>query len=427
MQIRKELHCARMHRRFTFPLTMSLRGRVYPLVNWSEGGVLAAVDRTLLQQNVVEFAELLLPCSDGIYSLPVQLKPLRATAEGWACQFVDLPSREQAILRFFAEILLRGDGVLMSELDAAGKITQHVVAAVPPPKEDAKTARELVLPMGIRIPMRHAVLIGALVLVVAILGYFVLPMVGAGIMRKFTKQDHLEAVAAGRVEAARLGIQDLDQKIAAVEEFLERGAPGGITPLRAEQRRALEVGLEQLKTEREMARVHLGVLETNLEMIRKGDFLLEEAVFSGYETDTRLKQAPYLSEVLNDLALSSRTSPQSEEDRSKFVRVAEARLAQARFAYDSVSTRRETLEKIVARAEMAGNASAFPQNTLDLLRQDLRLLEIEQARVNDTIGLLEANLEAVKKGNFTYEMQLLQRFDPRIMPASGSQAPDTQP
>jgi hypothetical protein len=410
-----------MHRRFTFPLSISLRGQVYPLINWSEGGVLIAVAPSALEKDILQHAEVLISCSDGMYSLPVQISPIRLTSEGWACKFVDLPAREQAILRFFADIVLRGDGVLMAELDAAGKLAHNVIAT-PPPKEEPP-----VLASGpfafLQVPWRYVGLIMGLIVTVGLLAFVVVPYIGANVIKKFTKGEHLEVVARARVQAAQLSIADLEQKIRLVQSFLSEAQPGGTIPLRPEQIRALQVGLEQLETEREMALVHLGVMEKNLALIKKGDFLIEEAVFSGYNTDARLTQMPFLDTILNDLAVSGRSAPTSPESLAGFQKVAGVRLSQARFALETVEVKRDTLEKIVARAEAAGAASAFPQNTLDLMRRDLELLRIEEQRLADTIGLLEDNVRAVQEGNFTYETQLLQRFDPRILPSTGAQSP----
>jgi hypothetical protein len=410
MNIRKEIHCARMHRRFSFPLSLSFGGQVQPLENWSQGGILVKVPENTFRTGEIETAELMIPCSDGMYSLPVQLFPLRSTVTGWACKFVDMPPREQAILKFFTEIVLRGDNVLMAELDAAGRIARNPEPR-PPSTQTIPSEKEGNDRAHFRLPVKYIALVAALVAVVALLGYFIVPYVAGNILQKFSKSSNLETVAQSRVLTANLAVQDLDNKIRAVEEMLA-GSSGGLS-LRSEQRDALEIGLSQLRTEREMALVHLQVLETNLDLIRRGDFLIEEAVFSGYNTDARLSTAPYLGEILSDIAVGGRMFPQTEEDRRKFGRVAQARLAEARHNFQATKVKRETLEKIVERAEKAAQASAFPQNTLDLLRRDVELQRIEEQRLQDIIALLEENVEAVQQGNFTYELQLLQRFDPR--------------
>lgn len=414
MNIRKEIHCARMHRRFTYPLSISLDGNVYPLVNWSEGGVLVSMPSLSLHKEQHVYGELMIPCADGMYSLPVQLCPLRETSEGWACKFVDMPPRELAILKFFIEIVLRGDSVLMAELDGAGRIARN-----PDPKPPDATPSPLGDTPGTwqklsRVPWKYTLLILSLLLLIGLLGFFIVPYIAGNVWQKLSKASNMETVAQSRVVAANLATQDLDNKIAAVESLLrgDVAGTGGVT-LRPEQKHALEIGLAQLLTEREMAQVHLQVLETNLELIRRGDFLIEESIFAGYNTDVRLSTPPYLSDILTDLSAGNRMFPQTAEDREKFGRVANARLSQARHNHQATAVKRQTLEVIVGRAEKAAAASALPQNTLDLMKRDLELLRIEEQRLDDIIVLLEENVQAVKDGNFTYELQLLQKFDPR--------------
>lgn len=412
-----------MHRRFTFPLSVSIRGKVLSLANWSEGGALVPTDPNFFQEKRIEHAELLIPCSDGMYSLPLQLLPLRQTAQGWGCQFLDLPPREQAILRFFSEIVLRGDSVLMSELDSAGKLANAITPLPPPVEAPAKAKDEPGLfAKLLLIPVKHLALLLSLLVIIGLLAYFIVPYVGGNVMKKLTRGTHLETVAESRIDAAKLGVKDLENKIQSIQDMLSTGrlAATGST-LRPEQIQALEMSKSQLETEREMALVHLRVLQANLDLIRAGDFLIEEAVFAGYNTDSRISPAPYVSDVLSDLSTGGVGPPQTEEDRAKFERVARARLSQAEFSKDSVTVRRQALERIVERAEKAGIASALPQNTLDLMKRDLALLQIEENRLADTISLLKANVEAVEAGNFTYEMQLLQKFDPRPAATSGSQ------
>lgn len=75
--------------------------------------------------------------------------------------------------------------------------------------------------------------------------------------------------------------------------------------------------------------------------------------------------------------------------------------------------RHEALQKIVDRAVRAGEASALPQNTVDLMKRDLDLLGVETRRLESLCQLLEQNVHAVQQGNYTFEIQLLQKFDAR--------------
>lgn len=414
------MHCARLHRRLTFPLNLSLHGKVFPLVNWSLGGMLIRCGESEIRRDTPENGEILIPCSDGVYSLNVRFTGVRRTPEGWGVQFVDLPPRERSIIHFYADALLRGEMVAMEELDEAAKIPAApivppglapLVSNTLPTDADAETEEGMWERLR-QVPSRHWLLLSILTTVVIVIGFFVIPYLVGSVHKKFARPAEFLKIAESRVAAAEIGLRDIDQKIVTVREMLTGPEQSSLT---SEQRRALELGLAQLEIEREMARVHLGVLETNRDLIKKGDLLIEESIFSGYNTDTRSVPAPYLDQVVSSISANRNSVPQSPEERKKFEAVAQARVRQAEFSLNSTTIKRKALADIVTRAEKAGPASALPQNTLEILKRDLALLEIEEKRLEDVLALLRDNLEAVKKGSFTYETQLLQKFDPAIV------------
>jgi len=412
MRIRSEQHCARLHRRVTFPLHLSTGGQMFAVINWSVGGILVDAGNHVLRLGRVENGELLIPCTDGVFSLSVRFQPVRHAAQGCGCQFVDLPLREQAILHYYVDAVTEGRPTSMEELDEAGQNGRATLLAPAPastpPSEPSEPATTAVPPSLAR---RRRVMIGVMGLILALIGFFVLPYVGGSIMKKFTRPGEYLKVAESRVEAAQLNIRDLDRKIASLNELMAGNQ--GMGTLHAEQVRILELGLGQLQTERDMAAVHLRVLEANRDLIEKGDFLIEETIFSGYNTDSRLSPAPYLTEVLTDLAAGRRMEPRTVEDREKFSLIAQARLEQAQHSLEAVRIRQASLAAIVERAEKAGIASALPLNKLDEMRRDQALYGVEEKRIESLIALLQENVAAVASGNFIYETQLLQRFDPR--------------
>lgn len=416
MKIHSEFHCARLHRRLNYPVNFSFQGRVFTLRNWSVGGMFFPMESDLLQLGRAESGEMIIPCSDGIFSLPVHFKAVRETPEGWGCQFLDLPPREQAILHFYAEALQQGNLIRMEELDAAGRVTPPEPAPLPPvlspaARTERMSADSFVSQKWNSHFYRRIYLIAGLGLVLAILAFVVVPYIGRVVLNKFNRPSEYLKVAESRVEAARLNLRDIEQKKNSIQKLL--GSESSGIALHPEQRLALELSLTQLSTEEEMAAVHLRVLEANRDLIQRGDFLIEESIFSGYNTDSRLSQAPYLSDVLQTLVSGRQAGPANAADQSKYELIAQTRLEQAQHALESVRIRHEALQKIVDRAVRAGEASALPQNTVDLMKRDLDLLGVETRRLESLCQLLEQNVHAVQQGNYTFEIQLLQKFDAR--------------
>ncbi len=131
MNIQAEPNCARKYRRLTSPMTASIGGKVLTVKNWSPGGMLVDADPDILRRDVIEAGELLIPCTDGIYMLPVQVQPVRWQGSECGCQFVDMPPRERGILHFYADMVMRGEPASVDDLEKAGKIT---VSTDPPPE-----------------------------------------------------------------------------------------------------------------------------------------------------------------------------------------------------------------------------------------------------------------------------------------------------
>jgi hypothetical protein len=163
-------------------------------------------------------------------------------------------------------------------------------------------------------------------------------------------------------------------------------------------------------------------LQADVEAVKKGDFFFEQSVLGGYGTEHHTDPVPYLTEILADIAQDAKSSPRQTEDRQKYVLVAEDRVKQAQYQLHSVELQRQALEAIVARCADPAHKGALPENSLDLTRRDIALLDMDAGRLRDLLTLLEANLTAARNGNFVFETNLLQRYDPDLMRPAPSTA-----
>ena len=102
--------------------------------NWSTGGVFLSDSEDTFQGDRIEEGEMLMPCADGIFILPVQIQPLHRKSGGLGCQFVDMPPRERAILHAYADFVTRGQSVTIALLEDS--------ARTPLPTEPGNAAAE---------------------------------------------------------------------------------------------------------------------------------------------------------------------------------------------------------------------------------------------------------------------------------------------
>jgi len=415
MKILSEANCARKYRRLTSPMNVSVGGRVLPTANWSPGGILVRTEAESFVKDRIDAGELLIPCLDGIFSVAVQIHPIHRSAAGWGCKFVDMPPRERAILHFFADSVARGVSVYMGELDEAGQAAQ---ALEPPPA--AVLEEETSPPVSralARFPIKRIAVVAALLLAIGGIGSFVVPYFLASLLNKLNAKNEYLEVANGRLQTAELSLADLDAKIGLVQKLLREDEGKGA--MGSDQRRLLELGLSQLQTEQKMKSLRVKMLRDNVSAVQKGSFFFEQSsLLDNSANDLKSDSAPYLSEILNDRSAASRLEPRTTEEANKFLLVAQTRVKDAEYARKSTQIRREALEKIVSRAVQSGPLATFPLNQLDLMRRDIALYKVEEDRLANLLTLLHDNVSAIQRGDYTYELRLLQRYDPQSSKAA---------
>ncbi|OJU98946.1 MAG: hypothetical protein BGO12_17630 [Verrucomicrobia bacterium 61-8] len=368
--------------------------------------MLVDADPDILRRDVIEAGELLVPCTDGIYMLPVQVQPVRWQGAECGCQFVDMPPRERGILHFYADSVMRGEPVSVDDLEKAGKIT--VPTDAPPesilePDEPQKKRFKLT-PW-----MRRGLVVAGLLL--AMLGVALVWMPGLldGLKARALSRSDFVLEARTRLLTEKAAMASLDERIRNVNELLGSGMRDG-ERLANQQVRLLQGGLKRLEQERDVVQKRIAFMEDEIESAAGSRFFLPKA-FTNPNWAERPDPAPFLTKMLQDLGFIDQLGKEKPAELDKYLIVAEARVKQAETALESTRVRRETLEKMLKRVDDAGPKAGFPQNQIDLMRRDVSLMKLEEDRLTETLKVLNDNVNAVKSGNLIYESKLLQRFD----------------
>lgn len=387
-------------------MTASIGGKVLTVKNWSPGGMLVDADPDILRRDVIEAGELLVPCTDGIYMLPVQVQPVRWQGAECGCQFVDMPPRERGILHFYADSVMRGEPVSVDDLEKAGKIT--VPTDAPPesilePDEPQKKRFKLT-PW-----MRRGLVVVGLLLAMLAVALVWMPGLLDGLKARALSRSDFVLEARTRLLTEKAAMASLDERIRNVNELLGSGMRDG-ERLANQQVRLLQGGLKRLEQERDVVQKRIAFMEDEIESAAGSRFFLPKA-FTNPNWAERPDPAPFLTKMLQDLGFIDQLGKEKPAELDKYLIVAEARVKQAETALESTRVRRETLEKMLKRVDDAGPKAGFPQNQIDLMRRDVSLMKLEEDRLTETLKVLNDNVNAVKSGNLIYESKLLQRFD----------------
>jgi hypothetical protein len=399
-------------------MSISVGGKVCAARNWSPGGIFFDAAGLELTEGVPQPSELLLPCADGIFSLPVQISPARRSEHSWSCQFTDIPRRESAILHHYADAIFHGFSVTIPELDAAGRRPVQESSAL---LEDPPASWWSVTTWGG--PFKRVLIVGIFIGLIAAIGSFAVPFFLKRVKSRLSEGVYYEKIAMSRLSTAQLSRDVLDAKLATTKDLLaECSGPNPLIRISDEQKKMLQLGLSQLNAERKMLDVHMSILQADVEAVRKGDFFFEQSVLGGYGTEHHTDPVPYLTEVLADIAQDAKVSPRQSEDRQKYVMVAEDRVKQVRYQLGSLALQKKSLQAIVARCR-AQSDGTLAKNSIELTQRDIDLLDMDENRLRELATLLNANLNAVKAGNFIFETNLLQHYSPemtRPAPASAT-------
>ncbi len=407
---RAEANCLRLNHRLVSPVTVELRGRVFPARDWSPAGIFL-VDRDRdLEPLDAESAEIRLPCVDGELRIAATLELVRSVADGFGFRIKTNPRREARILARYAEEIETGVPPSLDDLEDAAKSEEP--SATNPTDPSSPIPSPGTPPP--RWSTKHWLLAGAFALVIVALASAVLPSFLTRFVSRLSEPEHYKLVAASRVRSAELAVHDIDGKIRTAKSLLgEDGNPSAKVRLTSEQEQLLRLGVDQLESERERLLVHLKILRSNADSVGRGDFFYEQSTLAAYGVESGSDPAPYLTDVLADVAASARLRPQAPEDIEKFLLVARGRVEQAEHEFRSFTIQRTALEKILERSVAGERVGSMPFNALELMRRDIALLEVSEAQSKATLRLLRENLAAVSRGDLTFEINLLDRFDPR--------------
>ncbi len=400
----------RKFRRLQSPLNASVCGRICRALNWSPAGLFLEIPGSALTQGRLETAELLLPCADGIYSASVTLRPLRETGSGWACDLIDLPPSVQAALVAYADAMIHGFSVTLAELRRATddpRSHEDFVHLLEEPPHSAWSV------FWHRVPLKRILFAAVFLMLIVGVGSLVVPFFVKRFMTRMKEGDGYLEVAQSRIRTGDIALRDLDAKIKTVKSILDPQGGGSHLPISLEQKQMLQLGLDQLENERRMVDVHMDIFRSNLALIRKGNYFFEQSVLHNYGTESHTDPAPYITQILTDIAVSSRIEPHSPDDVKKYLLVAQARVKQAEFELKSSQVQRAALEKILARSTSPRQNGVLPFNSIELIHRDIDLLKLDEERLEEMLAVLRDNVRAVENGNFMYETNLLQRFDPQ--------------
>ncbi len=239
------------------------------------------------------------------------------------------------------------------------------------------------------------------------------------ISSRLSESDHYTLLASSRVRSTEMALNDVAGKIRLAQHILGEGpASGAPVPISSEQRQVLLLGVDQLHSEKERLEVHLEILRTNEAAVSRGDYFYEQSALGAYDSAIRSDPAPYVTEILADVAANARMTPREPERIKKFLAIARSRVEQAAHELRSVRVQRQALERILSRASSEDRDGSLPFNAIEMIRRDASLLQSQEAYWRSAIELLRSNVTAVESGDLTFETNLLERFNPNPTPVN---------
>jgi hypothetical protein len=405
MKIVTEPNCARKARRLTSPMTVNIGGRVLTVKNWSTGGLLMQAD--VFEKDRIEEGELLMPCRDGVFVLPVQIHPIHWQSGFCGCRFVDMPPRERSILHAYADFIIRGQSATVTQLEESARA---VLPGEEPPASLAETAdipawRRFIL----RMHVRRLMIIAALLLAIGTIASMAIPAITHKFSTMSWSRDEFLKRSQAALDEQQAALAEVNDDIDKVNNLLGSSL-NGVANINNEQLRLLREGLRKLEAQRKAIEESSRSLSEKIADAQNARFYVANP-FSGMFDKAFDDPAPFMADFLKNMNLNGRIEIHSEAEIQKYLLVAQARVKQAQAALDSTRTKREALERILKRVDEAGQQAGFPLNQRELMERDVQLLRIEEDRLTNVLAMLNDNVEAVKKGNFIYEKNLLQKFD----------------
>jgi|GEM_PF-3189666 len=344
---------------------------------------------------------LVIPCEDGSVSLQVHFRIIRAEGNQLALRFVFDDAMDSAVLAAHArntetrepsrkeDLLKAGRPVLMEELHQEAE------------KREAHRAR-----WGRLVPFL------ATILVIIAIGSIIIPHIRSQLAMKIGERQRYITLAGHRLEVAKLQRQALLQRITYAQTIAEKTR----VVLSPEQQALFKLGIGQLAGEIELQAINIRMLESNLEEVRKGNFFYEKEALGPFSARIQMDSAPFLTQLLGEIADESRFDPKTPDDARRYQQVARQRYQNAVAEFETNKARLAMLDEFAKRYKGLAAKGAISQNTLLFITRDRQMLAIEQERLGATLELLKENWENTLADNFTLETRLFDKFNPSPNP-----------
>lgn len=392
-----EENCRRLAKRYRDRLSIRYQEGDVSLCNWSATGCLVELD----DPDPEERLTLLIPCEDGIIAIKTHFEIIRIEEGRAALRFVFDNAMDAAILAAHAKNAETDQPVYQEQLLKAGRpVYMEEIHRQAEADEVHLTQWGRLIPFIVTI----VVIIG--------IGAIVIPHIRSQVAMKIGERERYIALANNRLEAAKVQHEALLQRMNNAKSIVEKTP----IPLTMEQRTLFQLGIEQIQAELSLQALNLEMLESNLIEVKRGNFFYEKEAFGPFSAQFHIDSAPYLTQLLTEIAHESRLYPKTQEDAARYQQVARQRFENAAAEAETNKAKLAMLTEFQDRYEGLVAKGALPHSTLLFLKRDLQLLLIEQERLSTTVELLEANWKSTLEGNFTMETRLLDKFNPSPNP-----------
>ena len=392
-----EENSPRLAKRYQGRLSIRYQGQEMEIGDWSATGCLLKTRELDPEQRLT----LEVPCEDGGISLSVRFQVIRSGEDGTALRFVFDDAADSAVLAAHAlnvetrepslkeELLNAGRPVLMEEL-----------------RQEAEAREAHKAKWGRLVPFLVTIL------VIVGIGSIIVPHIRSQLAMKIGERERYVTLATNRLEVAKLQQRALTQRMTHARSIVEKTR----VPLSAEQQTLFDLGIGQLEGEIELQSVHIEMLKANLAAVRGGNFFYEKEALGPFSAHIEMDAAPFLTQLLAEIADESRYYPKTPEDIKRYQQVARQRYENALAEFETNKTRIATLDEFHQRYKGLAARGAISQNTLLFLKRDRQLLAIEAQRLASSLELLKENWENAMANNFTLELRLLDKFNPSPNP-----------
>ena len=397
-----EENCRRLAKRYRGKLSIRYEDIELTICNWSASGCLVETEGLDPRKRL----HLVILCEDGDIVIKVHFEVIRTesatkTVDRVALRFIfdnsmdsatlaahsrnvenDLPSRKESLLK-------AGRPVYIEEMQRQAEAGESHAAG-----------------WGRLVPFILTVL------VIFAIGAIILPHIRSQLAMKIGEKERYITLATNRLEAAQIQHKALTGKMANAKQIFEQTSIS-LTP---EQKNLFKLGIEQIEGELALQSVHIQMLESNLKEVKRGNYFYEKEALGPFSTQFQVDSAPFLTQLLSEIADESRLYPKTPEDVFRYQKVARQRYENAVAEFETNKAKLGMLNEFEERYVGLVKRGALPENTLLFLKRDKQTLLIEQERLHATMELLNENWKNTTEGNFTLEVRLFDKFNPSPNP-----------